>query len=122
MLLKKYFIFSATVLSLILLAGCGTTSTLVNEQYDALAKHLTETGIKVYGATGCGACQKQEELFGDSWQYINYEDCHASESRQQLQICAEHDIRAYPTWEFANREQKQGVMLPEQLAEISNFS
>lgn len=122
MFLKKYFTLSLITLSLVYLAGCGGAAILVDGQYDALAKYLTESGIKMYGTDSCGACQTQKELFGDSWQYINYEDCYANESPQQLQICEEHDITAYPTWEFADGEQIQGVMSPEKLAEISNFS
>lgn len=122
MLLKKYFIFSATVLSLMLLAGCGTTPTLVNEQYDALAKHLTESGFKMYGTEWCGACKRQKELFGSSFQYINYEECSVNGSSKQTQVCKAEGIEAYPTWELPDGTKREGIISIEEFKEISKFS
>lgn len=94
--------------------------TVSNIDKAALAKHLTQMGAKVYGATGCHACTYQKDLFGDSWQYVEYIEC-SSPSGGQSEACSVAKIEAYPTWEFPNGDKQIGVMTLEELAQKSAF-
>ncbi len=61
--------------------------------YDSFAQCLTENGAVMYGAYWCGHCQNQKEMFGSSFQYINYVEC-----TEQGDLCQEAGITGYPTW------------------------
>ena len=89
-------------------------------KYDGLAKCMTEKGVKVYGAYWCPNCQKQEELFGKSYDYINYVECAVEGSGEQNELCRKAGIEAYPTWELPNGQRIIGVRTPEELAEITD--
>lgn len=131
--LKKHFTFSAIILSMVFLAGCGPVSTATVEQYDvsaqhltvgqydALAQHLTESGFKIYGTSWCSACKMQKDLFGSSFQYINYEECSLDTGSGQTEVCIADGIKAYPTWQFHDGTKKAGFMTIEQLKETSGF-
>jgi hypothetical protein len=96
--------------------------TISEESIDsaALAKHLTQIGAKVYGATGCSACAYQKGLFGDNWQYVTYVEC-GTEDGGQAEVCIAAKIDAYPTWEFPNGDKEIGVMTLSELAQKSSF-
>jgi glutaredoxin-related protein len=49
----------------------------------------------LYGSKICPHCLKQKELFGDSFQYINYVEC-----TEEYKRCA--DLRGVPAREFAD--------------------
>ena len=112
------YIISLAVLSVLLITGCGTKTTT---NHDALAQHLALAGFKVFGTEACGACSVQKELFGSSWQYINYEECTEEGTSYQTELCKAENIVAYPTWELPDGTREKGVMTLEELAEISNF-
>ncbi len=94
-----------------------------SDQYDtaALAKHLTEVGAKMYGASWCTACQVQKELFGEDWQYAPYVECSLPDG-EETEACLAQKIEAYPTWIFADGSRKVGVLSLEELAKISSFN
>lgn len=105
---------------ILLLSGCGV-KVAVN-QYDDLAKSLTAAGAKVYGTSQCGACNYQKELFGNSWQYIDYIECTSPDGvGNQVAVCQEEDIKAYPTWRFAGEDEIIGIMTIEELKQKINF-
>ena len=60
--------------------------------YDNFANCLTEKGVKMYGISMCAYCIQQKELFGDSFQYVDYVDCDRNEE------CSH--IMGYPAWEI----------------------
>lgn len=85
-----------------------------------LAKHLTEIGAKMYGASWCSACNYQKDLFGDAWQYVDYVEC-SSSSGGQAAACQTANIEAYPTWVFPQGSTNMGAMSLEELADLSGF-
>ena len=94
-ILKKrlnYLLFTLFVLTLITITGCSNQGA---GKYDTFAKALTEEGVKMYGTEWCSHCKSQKELFGASFQYIDYVDCD-----KQTDVCIAAGIRGYPTWEI----------------------
>lgn len=79
------------VLSLFVLTACSTTSG--PGKADALAQCLTEEGAVMYGTEWCPHCQAQKEMFGSSFQYINYVDCD-----KYRDACVNAGVRGFPTW------------------------
>ena len=89
-------------------------------QYDEFAKCLSNEGTKVYGAYWCPHCKDQKELFGNSWQYIEYIECSLPAGAGQKQVCKDAGINAYPTWEFKDGERRTGELSFEELSEKTN--
>jgi glutaredoxin len=73
-----------------------------NGGYDSFAKCLAQKEIKMYGADWCSHCKNQKEMFGSSFQYVNYIEC-AEGQYGQKQICKDNGIKSYPTWEFPEK-------------------
>ncbi|RLC37864.1 hypothetical protein DRH29_00405 [candidate division Kazan bacterium] len=104
-------------------ASCSKPAGFDTEQKVALAKHLTDSGIKLYGAFWCGHCGDQKNLFGEeAFQYIDYTECSTPDGTAQTEVCIEEGITSYPTWEFANGERIFGVYPLKELAEKSGFN
>jgi len=82
-------------------------------QYDKFAKCLTEKGIKMYGTEWCSYCQKQKNLFGSSFKYVDFVDC--DKNRQE---CLAAGVTGYPTWKI-NGENYPGLQQLNRLAELS---
>ena len=57
--------------------------------YDDFAKCLTDEGMTMYGTDWCSACSKQKEMFGDSFDYIDYVNCDFNDCSL---------VKGYPTW------------------------
>ena len=88
-------------------------------KYDSFAKCLNDNEVKMYGAYWCSHCKNQKEIFGSSWQYMNYVECSSPDGNSQLQVCADANIEAYPTWEFSDGSRTISEMSFEQLAQKS---
>ena len=89
-------------------------------KYDTFATCLVEKGAKFYGAFWCPHCQNQKAKFGKSAKLLPYVECSTPDSRGQLQVCIDADIKTYPTWDFvtgSTTERLTGVIEMEQLAE-----
>ena len=52
----------------------------------------------------------QKELFGSSWEHIEYVECSISDGSGQTQICIEEGITGYPTWEFGDESRQSGKL------------
>lgn len=103
----------------IVITGCDSQASQP-KNLDTFAKCLTEQWVTMYGAPTCSYCQKQKEMFGDSFQYIDYVDC-----TQEPQRCG--NLRGVPAWElndgnvvewlqsFASLAAKSNCPLPEEL-------
>ena len=62
---------------------------------------------------GCHACEAQEEIFGENFQYLNVVDCW-----DEPQNC--NEIKFTPTWKFKNNSEKYtGVQSIENLLELT---
>ena len=110
--------FIVFVLVILVAAGCNGNN--APSKYDKFAKCLSDNGVKMYGAYWCPHCNNQKQLFGDSFNYINYIECSLPNRAGQTQVCIDAGIKAYPTWEFINGKRIEGELSFEQLSQNSN--
>ncbi len=122
-------IFSGLIVGTIVLIGTlgifsfqtgqvRATQSLVFKQ--DLAKHLTGSGAKMYGAFWCPHCKEQKQLFGSAASLIPYVECATDKANQfaASALCQSKNIQSYPTWEI-NNQLYPGV---KQLGELSRLS
>ena len=88
---------------------------------DGLARHLTATGVKLYGAYWCPHCTDQKQMFGKAAAQLPYIECDARSPVGKPAVCATAKIRAFPTWDIAGTRY-EGVLSLEELARLSGFS
>lgn len=69
------------------------SSDIEQGDYDLLAQCLTDNGVVMYGTEWCPHCKDQKDIFGSSFQYINYVDCD-----EDGPICQAAKVGGYPTW------------------------
>lgn len=88
----------------------------------ALAIHLAESGVKMYGAEWCPHCQDQKALFGAAAKRLPYIECSVGtrQGSAQTAACREARITTYPTWEIAGKRYEE-VLSPLRLAELTGF-
>jgi len=86
-------------------------------QYDEFAQCLADKDATFYGAFWCPNCQNQKELFGKSERLLKYTECSTPNGQNQLKVCSDASIEAYPTWEFSDSSRLVGVLSFEKLAE-----
>jgi len=82
-------------------------------KYDAFAQCLTDAGLKMYGTDWCSHCQNQKELFGSSFQYIDYINCDKNK-----ETCLIEGVQGYPTWKIDGKSY-QGEQTLENFAQIT---
>ena len=96
-------------------------NTTSGEAEIALAKHLTATGAKKYGAFWCPHCYEQKQLFGkEAFAEINYFECDAQGKNPQREACIAAGIKSFPTWEIDGKFYP-GTKTAEELAKLSNY-
>lgn len=87
----------------------------------ALADHLTQSGVKFYGAFWCPHCQDQKRLFGSAASRLPYIECSPDgQGAPQAPICQAEKIESYPTW-IINGKRVEAVLSLSQLADASGF-
>ena len=104
--MNKYLLFLICIL--ILISGCAKNN--VNEE---LTKCIAEK-TTLYVSTGCSACAKQKDIFGDNYKFLNKTDCAIFPEK-----CREADITVVPTW-IINKEAIKGVQTIEELKQLTN--
>jgi glutaredoxin len=104
---KKYAVIGASLavaLGLLYFVVAGFTGQSVvpggdnggaGGKYDDFAKCLADKGVVMYGSEYCGHCAAQKDIFGESFQFVNYVEC-----TEQQQLCQQKGINAVPTWEI----------------------
>ena len=99
---KGKFVAFIVVIAVVLSAGYFSISGFLTKSGDSdgFAKCLTEENVKMYGAFWCPHCQNQKELFGSSFQYVDYVECDPSGAEARPELCKEKKIQGYPTWEI----------------------
>ena len=107
------------ILGLVLGAGYYLQLSDDDGKYDAFAQCVTDSGAAEYGAYWCTNCKTQKEMFGKSWQYINYVECSIPNSQDQNPECEAANITGYPTWVFGDGERIEGLVSMERLAAIT---
>ncbi len=109
---------------LFLISSKSETSSTVGEgaaknEVQALAQCLTDSGAVFYGAFWCPHCAQQKALFGKSENLLPYVECSTPDGNSQLQICADKQIKSYPTWKFADGTELTGEVSLDTLAQKS---
>jgi len=111
-------IIGSLVIVIVLLFGWYYYNEAVTPgQYDEFAQCLADKGVKYFGAFWCPNCQEQNKLFGKSKKFVPYTECSTPNGQNQLQVCIDADIKAYPTWEFSDGSRQVGVLSLEELSE-----
>lgn len=88
----------------------------------ALAEHLTQQEIKMYGAYWCAACKTQKQLFGkEAVAKLSYIECDPKGKNPQPNLCQTAGIQSYPTWEVDGKFYT-GVQRLEELSQLSGYS
>lgn len=99
---------------LIILAIAGLAFVLLNRDRpvttEEIAKCIGENSV-LYSRLGCHACEIQEDIFGNNYQYLIVIDCFFESSK-----CT--DIEATPTWIIKNKKY-EGVQSIEKLQELT---
>jgi hypothetical protein len=108
------FIVSISALNSNKLASSPTEQ---ESKYDQFATCLTEKGAVFYGAYWCSYCNKNKELFGSAEKLLPYVECSTSDGKNQLPVCQEQKITAYPTWRFADGSEILGLVSLEVLSQ-----
>ncbi len=118
----KKIITTLLLLTLTLpLTACQSQQTTEKQTPEiALAKCLTEKGVKFFGGFSCPHCQKQKKLFKEGEKYLPYVECDARSKDADLKQCKENNITAYPTWVFPGQSPILGEVSLEKLAQKSN--
>ena len=87
-----------------------------------LADHLTQTGVKFYGASWCPHCQAQKEMFGIAARRLPYVECSPEgRTKPSAPICVEKEINDFPTWIFNGNKRIVEVQTLRQLAIESGY-
>lgn len=108
---KSFFLISGLLLTLVL-AACGEREP---SKYDVFAKCLTDNSFTMYGTEWCKFCKKQKEMFGASFDLVDYVDCDI-----QKETCQAAGITGYPTWVTASGEKLSGAQSLVTLAKKAN--
>ncbi len=89
----------------------------------ALAQHLKDSGVVMYGAWWCPHCHEQKELFGaEAAQALAYVECAEDGVNPQTKLCrSKPEIKGFPTWEV-NGQFYSGAQSLERLAELSGYT
>ena len=88
----------------------------------SLAKQLTRSGAKMYGAYWCPHCYEQEQLFGkQAWKKVTYIECAADAVKKpQPKVCERAGVKGFPTWSIGGKLDP-GVKKLAKLAKLSGY-
>jgi hypothetical protein len=88
----------------------------------ALAKHLKQAGVKVYGAYWCPHCYEQKQLFGkQAWKSIASVECAEDALKNpQPKLCRQAGVEGFPTWSIGGKLDA-GVKKLSQLAKLTGY-
>jgi len=78
----------------------------------SFAQCLTEKGAVMYGLGTCGHCNQQKELFGESFQYIDYVECSVYQD-----VCMDDGVTHVPAWKVGE-DLELGAKTFEELSEM----
>lgn len=105
------------VITLIIIIGIVILSLYIinkptEESPEEIVKCIGENS-ELYTQLGCHACETQENIFGENYQYLNVIDCFFERG-----ICTEKQIKATPTWIIGGKFY-EGVRSLETLKELT---
>lgn len=121
--MKKLTLLS--VLGLLLLAGCSSTTSSTtwsgadlagaDPKAVALWKCLTEKWAVFYWTERCSHCKNQKSLFGSAMPVVPFVDCDKEKEK-----CTAAWIQWYPTWVFADGSKAEWTQQLAVLAQKAN--
>ncbi len=117
---KTIAILAIIVIAVFLIIRSTGDGTPPPGKYDTLAKCITESGAKMYGAYWCPHCLSQKKLFGTSFQYINYIECDPRGNNANPDACEAAGVTGYPTWTFTDGERRSGEIPLRTLAQLTS--
>jgi uncharacterized membrane protein len=85
-----------------------------------LARHLSQSGVVMYGAYWCPHCRDQKAMFGPAASLLPYVECDPRGAHAQPDNCRARGIRVYPTWDFHGRLE-EGALTLDELAQRSGY-
>jgi hypothetical protein len=103
-----------TIITLVIIFGVIILSSIILGRGNGVPKETAECigqNSELYVQLGCHACETQEKLFGDKYQYLNAIDCWYEKEK-----CGE--IQATPTW-IINGEKYTGIKNIETLKKLT---
>jgi glutaredoxin len=95
------------------IGGKAIIDTSSNSELDVFARCLSENKVVMYGTEWCSYCNRQKELFGNSFREVTFIDCDKNKA-----LCQSEGITGYPTWKV-NGNSYPGLKTLTQLSEIS---
>lgn len=101
--------------------GLSADGSSSNTLQGKLARHLTGTGVVMYGSYKCPHCLTQKRLFGDAFRYVTYVECHPGGENANPSLCFKKGIMSYPTWEINGRFYV-GARSLQELASLSGYT
>ena len=94
--------------------------TMPSKDYAPLAKCISDSGAKFYGAFWCPHCEEQKRMFGSAKNLLPYVECSTPDGQGQLDVCKGAGIVGYPTWIFADGTNMSGTLAFQTLADKTN--
>jgi len=88
---------------------------------EKLARHLTASGMILYGAYWDQDTNSQKEIFGDAARLIDYVECDQAGTDPNPDECVAQNILIYPTWIYKEQQYNHLQSLAD-LAKISGFT
>ena len=113
------------ILLTFVVSGCISqqSSTQTTAQLDSFAQCLTQNDVMMYGSIQCSVCSSQKELFGSSFSYATYVECHPSGLNPQTELCLSKGIERTPTWTMeSNGNVIKTAVGYQTIEELSEFS
>ena len=98
--MRKLILIIVLLAVVIFISGCISQKEKTEEssKLDAFAKCLTENGVKMYSSVFCKFCDRQKDMFGSSFRYVEEIECDPRGPNPQTQLCLQKDIPKTPTW------------------------
>ena len=103
----KKILIVLLLLIIIMISGCK------KEIVDKATADCIASKAEIYVLTGCTACAKQKEMFGENFQYLNAIDCKINPEE-----CSDKNILKVPTW-IINENKLEGVQSIETLKRLT---
>ncbi len=114
---SSLFLYAIAGIVTVGLIGYVVTQDRAPSPYDGFAQCLTDKGVKMYGAWWCPHCKKQRELFGKSFDKVEYIECSPNGSKTTSVQCTQAGVKGFPTWMFADGSTLGGEQSFEALGE-----
>jgi len=110
--MKKENILSVLIILAVVVLAYFIINLNFQEVPEETARCIGNNSV-LYVQLGCSHCRTQENLFGESYKYINFVDCF-----YERQKCIDLNIQATPTWVIKG-EKYSGVQEINKLKELT---